>query len=187
MSNLRRVILGEDFNDSSADEDQSAGVMKFMASEFHRRKMQRDNQPTMHVGSISGWRYIHRDRVSGNKRLIKDYFAENPVYPANIFRRHFRMNRPLFLRILNAIEQYDDYFIQKIDAVGFPGLSGLQKMTAAIRMLAYGMPVDAVDEYVRIGESTTIESLKRFCVGIISIYGEEYLRLPTEADISRLL
>ncbi|XP_059650671.1 uncharacterized protein LOC132296489 [Cornus florida] len=60
-------------------------------------------------------------------------------------------------------------------------------MTVAIRMLAYGMLADAIDEYVRISESTTIESLKRFCAGIISIYREEYLRLPTEADIFRLL
>ncbi|XP_059649892.1 uncharacterized protein LOC132295600 [Cornus florida] len=60
-------------------------------------------------------------------------------------------------------------------------------MTAAIKMLAHGIPIDVVGEYVRIGESTTIEFLKRFCVGIISIYGEEYLRLPTETDISRLL
>ena len=42
------------------------------------------------------------------------------------------------------------------------GLSSLQKMTAAIRMLAYGVLVDFMDEYLRIGESTTIKSLKKF-------------------------
>ncbi|KAK6777273.1 hypothetical protein RDI58_023990 [Solanum bulbocastanum] len=31
------------------------------------------------------------------------------------------------------------------------------------RMLAYGLLADATDEYVKIGESTTIESMKRFC------------------------
>ncbi|KAF8396702.1 hypothetical protein HHK36_018329 [Tetracentron sinense] len=54
-------------------------------------------------------------------------------------------------------------------------------------MLAYGIPADAMDEYVRIGESTSIKYLKRFCLGIITVYEEEYLRSPTEADICRLI
>ena len=60
-------------------------------------------------------------------------------------------------------------------------------MTTALRMLAYGMPTDSLDEYVRIGESTTIERVKRFCQGVVKIFGLEYLRSPNVADISRLL
>ncbi|XVF82256.1 hypothetical protein PTKIN_Ptkin16aG0031000 [Pterospermum kingtungense] len=60
-------------------------------------------------------------------------------------------------------------------------------MTAAVRMLAYGCPVDLLDEYVQIGESTTIESLKHFCDAIIGIFEHQYLRKPNEDDISRLL
>ena len=59
---------------------------------------------------------------------------------------------------------------KKIDIVGITGLSSLQKMTAAIRMLAYGVSADAVDDYVRIGESTAIESLKRFVRAIVAIF-----------------
>lgn len=54
-------------------------------------------------------------------------------------------------------------------------------------MLAYGMPDDAIDEYVRIGESAEVESLKRLCVAIVAVCEDEYLRSPTEANISRLL
>ncbi|XP_050236726.1 uncharacterized protein LOC126686632 [Mercurialis annua] len=133
------------------------------------------------------FKYIYRDRVSGNDRLYNDYFAENPVYPSNVFRRRFRMNRPLFLHILNVIQDCDDYFIQKNDVLGRIGLSGLQKMTACIKMLAYGVSADCVDEYVRIGESTTIKSLKRFCEAIIKCFEKEYLRSPTKEDVSRLL
>ncbi|QHO39298.1 ATP-dependent zinc metalloprotease FTSH 12 [Arachis hypogaea] len=54
---------------------------------------------------------------------------------------------------------FQDYFADepRVDATGRRGLSPLQKCTAAIRMLAYGVAADAVDDYVRIGESTTIE------------------------------
>jgi hypothetical protein len=34
-----------------------------------------------------------------------------------------------------------------------PGLGPLQKVCAAMRILAYGLPSDAVDEYIQIGES----------------------------------
>ena len=45
---------------------------------------------------------------------------------------------------------------------GSLSLSALQKVTAAVRMLVYRVAADAVDNYVRIAESTSIESLKMF-------------------------
>uniref|UniRef100_A0A0D3D6N6 RNase H type-1 domain-containing protein n=1 Tax=Brassica oleracea var. oleracea TaxID=109376 RepID=A0A0D3D6N6_BRAOL len=72
------------------------------------------------------------------------------------------------------------------------GISGSSKnrsikCTAAIRLLAYGTAADAVDEYLRLGSTTTRSCLKHFVDGIISIFGEEYLRRPTPADLQRLL
>jgi hypothetical protein len=88
---------------------------------------------------------------------------------------------------MNAVEEHDDYFVQKRNAVGVQGLSSFQKITAAMRMLTYGIAADATDEYVRIGESTALESLRRFVTAIDEIFGEEYLRHPNEKDIARLL
>ncbi|XP_042472534.1 uncharacterized protein LOC122055231 [Zingiber officinale] len=51
----------------------------------------------------------------------------------------------------------------KVDAVGKKGLSPLQKCTAAIRQLAYGVSADHYDEYLRIAETTTIQCLFNFC------------------------
>ncbi|XP_056864037.1 uncharacterized protein LOC108850278 [Raphanus sativus] len=53
--------------------------------------------------------------------------------------------------------------------------------------LAYCMPADATDEYIKIGESTAIECMKRFCRAIVSSFSEWYLRSPTPEDVSRLL
>jgi hypothetical protein len=41
-------------------------------------------------------------------------------------------------------------------------------MTAAIRQLAYGVSPDAVDEYIKIGESTALASMKNFVQHIIT-------------------
>ncbi|XP_062089684.1 uncharacterized protein LOC133796223 [Humulus lupulus] len=54
-------------------------------------------------------------------------------------------------------------------------------------MLAYGVPADGANEYIKIGESTIIESLKRFCHVTVEVFAEQYLRSPNSNDISRLL
>ena len=97
------------------------------------------------------------------------------------------MSRSLFLRIVNEVEQYDPYFIQRTYVVGVLGLSSFQKITAACRILTYGTPTDSMDEYIRIGESTVIESLRRFVKAVITMFGDHYLRSPNNIDIARLL
>ncbi|KAL6573084.1 hypothetical protein OROHE_002560 [Orobanche hederae] len=87
------------------------------------------------------------------------------------------MRRSLFLKIEGAITAHDNYH-PEVDAVGVRGLSSLQQNKAAIRMLAYGTTTNYVDEYNRIGESTTIESLKRFVKAVVEVFGPEYLRRP---------
>ncbi|KAL0790149.1 hypothetical protein Bca101_006395 [Brassica carinata] len=58
------------------------------------------------------------------------------------------MNKRLFLRIVDRLSNEVEFFRQKRDGLGRLGLSTLQKCTAAIRVLAYGSAVDAVDEYL---------------------------------------
>ncbi|XP_057756068.1 uncharacterized protein LOC130975266 [Arachis stenosperma] len=84
---------------------------------------------------------------------------------------------------------FQDYFADepRVDATGRRGLSSLQKCTTVIRMLAYGVGADAVDDYVRIGESTTIECLEKFVKGVISVFEDEYLRKPKPNDVQHLL
>ena len=96
------------------------------------------------------------------------------------------MSYPLFLRIVYEVEQYDPYFIQRTDVVGVLGLSSLQKITAAYRILAYGTPTDSVDEYIRIGESTVIESLRRFVKVVIAMFNDHYLRSPNNIHYNKL-
>ena len=79
------------------------------------------------------------------------------------------------------------HFVQKRDAAGVVGLSSIQQITAALRMLTYGVPADSVDDYIQIGESTAIESLKRFVKAVVAISSDEYLRSPNNNDIARLL
>ena len=148
---------------------------------------QRRNCRTRHGGSIPGHIVVRRDREAAHHNLFNDYFSDNPRYGEDFFRRRFRMSRSLFLRIVDAVKSHNPYFEQRTDALGRLGLSPLQKITAAFRMLAYGVPADATDEYVKIGESTAIESLKKFCRTVVEIFSQQYLRRPNSTDIARLL
>ena len=114
-------------------------------------------------------------------------FIEYPVFPPHLFRTRFRSSRPLFFRLQSALEVHDPYFIQKRNATRMLGLLSLQKMTATPRILAYGVAADSIDKYVRIGESTAVESLKNFVKTVINIFSEEYLRSQNSNDIARLL
>ncbi|KAL3636538.1 hypothetical protein CASFOL_018837 [Castilleja foliolosa] len=135
----------------------------------------------------SGRRYFERQREHGHERLMNDYFVENPTYPPEIFRRRFRMRKPVFLRIMEAVTANDEYFQQRPDAIGRRSLSPLQKCTGAMRVLAYGSSTDAVDEYLRMSAAVTRQSLMIFVEGVISCFGDEYLRRPNEQDMASLL
>ena len=97
------------------------------------------------------------------------------------------MSQSLFLRIQFKVETYEPYFIQKRDNTQRLGLSSFQKIIAVLRMLVYGMASDFMDEYVRIGESTAIESLKKFVKAVVDIFSKEDLSSPNNEDIVKLL
>ncbi|XP_075638432.1 uncharacterized protein LOC142610505 [Castanea sativa] len=156
--------------DDDSDEDEI--IIKLLTGSTSQRKRRQ---------------YIDRNHLAGHKRLYDDYFADEPVYPPNVFRRRFRMRRSLFLRIISKVEAHEPYFIQKRNNAKKLGLSPLQKMTVALRMLAYGIRTDFMDEYVRIAESTAMMSLKKFVAAVVAIFSEEYLRSPNNEDLARLL
>uniref|UniRef100_A0A2N9HAH3 DDE Tnp4 domain-containing protein n=1 Tax=Fagus sylvatica TaxID=28930 RepID=A0A2N9HAH3_FAGSY len=168
-------------NDSSSSSDDEMEMILRFAIEEERLNSGGGSRPRRRRT------FIPRDFVQATERIIRDYFAEPPLYPPNIFRRRFRMSRSLFLRIKSTLEATEPYFVQRRNAAGKLGLSSIQKMTAAIRMLAYGTTADLCDEYVSIGETTAMKCVKKFVKAVISNFSEEYLRSPTNNDIARLL
>ncbi|XP_057435838.1 uncharacterized protein LOC130728393 [Lotus japonicus] len=146
----------------------------------HQNKLLEDRAPRSR-------KYVRRDHAAANRRLIEDYFANEPTYDDTMFRRRYRMQKHVFLRIVADLSSSDNYFTQRVDAAYKEGISPLAKCTTAMRMLAYGVAADAVDEYIKIEGTTTLECLRRFCKGIIRLYEHEYLRAPTEADLQKIL
>jgi len=97
------------------------------------------------------------------------------------------MQKYVFLRIVRDLSSSDNYFTQRVDAANKEDISPLGKCTTTMRMLAYGVATDAVDEYIKIRGTTTLECLRIFCKGIIRLYEQVYLRAPTQDDLKRIL
>jgi hypothetical protein len=130
-------------SDSSDSEDETLMLVNLLVLNIEaRRHLRRRSRLPRRV--------IHRDHFRGENLIHHHYFAENPVYPPHVFRRRyplliirirfdicnfitnilysklrFRMSRPLFLRILQGLQQHDSYFTQRVDATGMPGLGPL--------------------------------------------------------------
>ncbi|PNX73415.1 ribosomal protein [Trifolium pratense] len=128
-------------------------------------------------------KYLNRDHAAANQILIDDYFSNEPTYDDAMFRRRYRMQKHVFLRIVGDLSSSDNYFTQRVDAANKEGISPLAKCTTAMRMLAYGMAADTVDEYIKIGGTTALECLRKLCKGIIRLYEQVYLRAPTQDDL----
>jgi hypothetical protein len=117
---------------------------------------------------------VPRNRVAGHKALMQDYFVEIPTYPAFLFRRRYRMRRELFVKIVQDCEVNCRYFTRLRNRAGTIGFSPYQKILAAMRVIAYGIPADYTNEYLRIGEDATIQSVRLFAKTIIRVFGLGY-------------
>jgi hypothetical protein len=138
-------------------------------------------------GSVFGREKLWRERIEGHNKLMRMYFKDDPTFPESYFRRCFWMSIGLFKQIVEEVAKYDTYFVQKRNAAGELGHSTYQKVTAALRMLAYGIPVDLIDDHLAVGESTAIKYVKRFVVAIVQVFVATYLRAPNAEDTARLL
>ncbi|XP_022019320.1 uncharacterized protein LOC110919354 [Helianthus annuus] len=132
-------------------------------------------------------KYIVRERETTNDLLVRDYFSPEPTYDENMFKRRFRMSKNLFLRISKDLEDNYPYFQQRPDAHGKIGFTTWQKVTAALRQLAYDNSSDIMDDYVKMSARVARESLHNFCAYIIELYMKRYLRKPTFSDMQQLL
>ncbi|XP_020245015.1 uncharacterized protein LOC109823140 [Asparagus officinalis] len=108
--------------------------------------LRQQNYQPIHGGLIPGHAVINRDRETAHQNLVIDH--------------RYQMSQSLFLRIVDAMKDDDYHFQQRSDGLGRMGLSLLQKVTVVFRMLAYGLPADAKDEYVKIGTNNDINVLE---------------------------
>tara|TARA_R110002050_G_scaffold109444_1_gene220442 strand:+ start:756 stop:1361 length:606 start_codon:yes stop_codon:yes gene_type:complete len=181
LEELCQSLIGE-----SDDEDEQM-VHDFLLQVAMIKQQSRERRSATLAGLPKKRRTINRNKIEAHNRIMADYFIEKPLYSEELFRRRFRMSSRLFTFIQRTLEQHEKYFSYQKDCSGRPGATPLQKIVAAIRMIAYGEGGDRQDEYVKIGERTAHASRKEFCKSIVKHFETKYLRKPTAQDVDRLL
>ena len=171
-------MLGESDSDDSDSDDSDFEIDHRVAGNMFTFYVSSSALSTtkLHGGSKIGKKpNVKRDIVGGSMRLEKDYFAESPVYGDALFKRRYRISRDRFMRIHKVFKDAN-IMSQGIDALGVPGATLKQKLTAAFRMLAYGTGADAFDEYLRMSESSIMSYLKLFVKHFVCLFEYEYLK-----------
>jgi hypothetical protein len=90
------------------------------------------------------------------------YFVKDPVYPAELFRRRYRVSKAIFERVYTSCLKHPS-FQHEANAAGKKGIHPLVKTTACFRHIAYGTGADEMDEKFQISESTFGETFPAFC------------------------
>jgi hypothetical protein len=171
---------GSMFGRQVVPQDRLSGHFRLMADYFVPNPVYDDDFfRRRYVPILLGYIYIWCGNCCTTDVVVINHFMYH------VFR--FRMTKRIFWDIATAVEQHDNYFVNKYNATGDLGFSHLQKVTAALRMLAYGGPADSFDEYLRMAESTILETVRHFTRAIVEIYGPNYLRPPNQEEINALL
>nr|XP_043609552.1 uncharacterized protein LOC122581392 [Erigeron canadensis] len=143
-------------------------------------------EDTTSSNAVQNCRIINRQREIGHQILLNDWFVDEPKYDDGYFRKKFRMEKSMFLKIVDDIEANFPYFQDGFDVCGRGSFKPLQKVASVVRQLATGNLPDEYDEYLHMAARTGRESLDHFCDAIIKLYGREYLRRPTQHDVARI-
>eukprot|EP00294_Goniomonas_avonlea_P008603 CAMPEP_0114549320 /NCGR_PEP_ID=MMETSP0114-20121206/5464_1 /TAXON_ID=31324 /ORGANISM="Goniomonas sp, Strain m" /LENGTH=437 /DNA_ID=CAMNT_0001733993 /DNA_START=24 /DNA_END=1337 /DNA_ORIENTATION=+ len=142
-----------------------------------------------HGGSVPG-RLPNRarGRQACDAELTAAYFSgRNSVFSPAQFRRRFRMRLELFHDLEVALQEHEPFFTQRRDATGVVGFSCRQKICAVLRLLAQGGSADTIAEMYKMAESTLLQTLRKFCVAVLQVFGPEFLRGPNEEELCVLL
>ncbi|XP_048429860.1 uncharacterized protein LOC103933589 [Pyrus x bretschneideri] len=163
MAQMRR-------KDESDEEDESWRNTSYMAAMSGVMACEPTEKQPQWGSFIAGRFYKPRNREMTYDNLMNNYFNPNSMYTEEDFRRRFWMRCHVFERLLHDVQHVNLYFRQKLDRAGRPGFSPHQKVTIALRMLAYASPTDAMDDTY-----------------VVHLYKEEYLREPNQEDLDWLI
>ena len=133
----------------------------------------RTRRPRRQFDYSGAFNAIHRDFIGPDALFGKD------------FHLLFRLSRPRVQRLMEDLAHTGDPFYRtfRVDMCGRVGASMEVKVLLPLRCLAYGDAPHCFCSCFQVSISQSKEIYNRFLAKIYRIYKDEYLRLPTAADL----
>ena len=176
-----------------------------LQSSFLRLRIIRREKAVIFQRLLTGGRkskHPQRTNEEHNQRIMDDYFGMPEVKVNGVvvkemvppwqtlahFTKRYRMGDVLFSRLLEEIQHEvtrHKMFRVILDALGEKGPSALQRLTAVLRILAYGISFDAVHEYTGVKEETARKSTYAFCEWLAAYYEHIFLGVWTPEAIAK--
>lgn len=94
--------------------------------------------------------------------FYRQCFSINPVYNNSTFCHRLRVSKQIFDKSFFAVVAHDYYFTQRRDCRDLLGYTTSQKTTVTMRLFAYGVASDVMDEKLGMAVSTVQEKMLRF-------------------------
>lgn len=123
------------------------------------------------------------------ERFDRIYFSSESLYSNNDFERRFCMPKAVFITVEKAVIGKEEFLDGKEDATGTPGASSKAKLIAVLRILAYSMSFNQVNELCELSEKpkSTWKTFMSFLDICLEVIESSYLRKPNEEDLKRIM
>ena len=155
---------------------------------------------SVHVSSRKKAKIDHRLLPRNPKRkfrhdealycINRDYLGiatdlSTPIFAGSEFASMFRISRSRFQRMLEDFVNSGDPFFTPpfVDATGEEGASLEARLLLPLKSISFGVPPKTFSDYFQMSKTLSKECYNNFLFRVTELYKDEYLRLPTEADI----
>jgi hypothetical protein len=122
--------------------------------------------------------------------IKRDYLGPQPLFDDRQFELMFRISPRRFQRLMedicNSNFEEKNFFMNNKSATGLIGASLEAKLLLPLKCIAYGVPAHAFRDYFQMSQTLARECCFKFDQIMLKVYEQEYLRLPTAADLKAI-
>jgi hypothetical protein len=111
-----------------------------------------------------------------------------PLFNDKQFSTMFRLSRSRVQKLFEDVMNNGiPFYFNRRDAADKQGASLEAKILLPLKTFAYGVPPHTFIDYFQMSESLARTSCEEFCSALKTLYAEEYLRVPTAADLRNIV
>jgi hypothetical protein len=132
-------------------------------------------------------RFVYWDGKRARECIAQDYLGVQPTFGPDEFKRIFRISWANYDEIHNYLCGVQSFFKDGHQVTNPQKISADGKILMALKYLANGCSINALQDYFQMGESTAMKCVKIFIKEMCnSSFWKKYFNVMTPADANRV-